>query len=87
LSNLKFALAVEPANQALQAYNQHCSALRQAGRPTLPSSISTEAAINPFLRSREKAVEQAVKHFAGSACGQSEVEVFAHLRQWKNEFK
>ena len=87
LSNLKFALAVEPANQALQAYNQHCSALRQAGRPTLPSTISTEAAINPFLRSREKAVEQAVKHFAGSACGQSEVEVFAHLRQWKNEFK
>jgi len=85
LGNLRFARAVEPANAALTEYEQHCQALRAQGRPTLPSSIGLERAINPFLRSRQAAVRQAVQ--ARAACANDEVAVFAALRQWKNEFK
>ena len=85
LSNLRFARAVEPGNQALAAYEQQCERLREEGRPTLPSRIDTERAVNPFLRSREASVTQAVRAQAASAT--DEVAVFAALRQWKNEFR
>ena len=85
LSNLRFARAVEPGNQALAAYEQQCERLREEGRPTLPSRIDTERAVNPFLRSREASVTQAVRAHAASAT--DEVAVFAALRQWKNEFR
>ena len=86
LSNLRFARAVEPGNTALAQYQQHCQALREAGTPTLPTTIGTERAINPFLRSRERAVTQAVRAYAALATD-DEVAVFAALRQWKNEFR
>ena len=85
LGNLRFARAVEPGNQALADYEQHCQRLRAGGQPTLPSSIGTERAINPFLRSREPAVTQAVQARTPSATG--DVAVFAALREWKNEFR
>ena len=85
LSNLRFARAVEPGNRALAAYEQQCERLREEGRPTLPSRIDTERAVNPFLRSREASVTQAVRAQAASAT--DEVAVFAALRQWKNEFR
>ena len=86
LSNLRFARAVEPGNTALAQYQQHCQALREAGTPTLPTTIGTERAINPFLRSRERAVTQAVRTHAALATD-DDVAVFAALRQWKNEFR
>ena len=85
LSNLRFACAVEPGNRVLADYLRHCQQLREAGQPTLPSSIGTERAINPFLRSREPAVTQAVRTHAPSA--NDEVAVFAALREWKNTFR
>ena len=85
LGNLRFARAVEPGNQALADYEQQCQRLRAGGQPTLPSSVGTERAINPFLRSREPAVIQSVRLHAPQAT--DEVAVFAALRQWKNEFK
>ena len=85
LSNLKFALAVEPANTELQQYARHCQQLRAQGLPTLPSSIALERNINPFLRSRMPAVmacasahDAAMSHQAGT---------FATLRQWKNDYR
>lgn len=85
LSNLRFARAVEPDNRALVDYQSHCQQLREAGQPTLPSSIGIERAINPFLRSREPAVTEAVRAHAPPAT--DDVAVFAALRQWKNEFR
>ena len=85
LSNLRFARAVEPGNQALADYLQRCEQLRAQGQPTLPSSIGTERAINPFLRSREPEVVQSVRAQAASAT--DEVAVFAALREWKNNFR
>jgi hydroxyacylglutathione hydrolase len=85
LSNLAFAAAVEPGNADLQRYRLECEALRQAGRPTLPALLARERRINPFLRSREPAVIDAVRQRQPAAL--HEVDVFAALRQWKNEFK
>jgi len=86
LSNLRFALAVEPGNLQLVHYNERCEELRAQGLPTLPSSIELEKQVNPFLRTRVPAVVQAARgHDAATAPDQ--VSVFATLRQWKNGFK
>lgn len=85
LSNLKFACAVEPGNKALTAYRETAQALRAKQQATLPSTILLERQINPFLRSRESAVIQAVQGFDAGAS--DEVSTFAALRQWKNEFR
>ncbi|MDR2030953.1 MAG: hydroxyacylglutathione hydrolase, partial [Azoarcus sp.] len=60
LANLAFARAAEPANAERDRYAAHCEALRARGRPTLPSTIATERAINPFLRTGEESVIAAV---------------------------
>jgi hydroxyacylglutathione hydrolase len=85
LSNLKFACAVEPDNAALQAYLQRAQTLRAKHQSTLPSSLSQELQINPFLRSRQATVVQAVRTFDATAS--DEVAIFAALRQWKNQFR
>lgn len=85
LSNLRFALAVEPANTALQAYQRHCRALREQGQPTLPSTVERERAINPFLRVREPQVAQAIHQQEPGAS--DPVSLFAALRRWKDGFR
>ena len=84
LSNLKFALAVDPDNSHLSTYAQNCAVLRQQNQPTLPGTLSTERAINPFLRSRSSAVSKAVRLRDHHAV--DDITTFAALRQWKNEF-
>lgn len=85
LSNLAFALAVEPNNPDLRQHMAACQALRQSGQPTLPSLMALERRINPFLRSRQASVADAVRRRQPDA--HDDVAVFAALRQWKNEFK
>jgi hydroxyacylglutathione hydrolase len=84
LSNLRFAAAVEPGNAARADYHLRCSALRDAGRPTLPSSIGLELQINPFLRCTAPEVVAAAQ--ARGATADDEVSVFAALREWKNNY-
>lgn len=85
LSNLRFARAVEPANEALKAYETRCIAARAAGMPTLPSTLAQELHINPFLRTRQAAVRSAALQLDGSAS--NDAAVFATIRHWKNQFK
>ena len=85
LGNLKFALAVEPGNNALVAYQAHCARLRDAGQPTLPTSIDQELSINPFLRTRQASVISAARCFEPAA--RDDISVFTAIRQWKNQFK
>ncbi len=87
LANLRFAQAVEPDNLELTQYKAHCEALRANGMPTLPSRLSTERKINPFLRSREATVLHAVQAHAGLRAQSADVAVFTALRQWKNDFR
>ena len=84
LSNLRFARTVEPHNAALAEYETRCKALRAEGAWTLPSTIATERAVNPFLRAREpEVVASALAHGASSPAA---TDIFAALREWKNTF-
>ncbi len=64
LANLRFARALEPEHPGLADHQRWCERQRQAGRPTLPSRIGLERALNPFLRSREPALRQALQRLA-----------------------
>lgn len=85
LSNLKFAAAVEPANQTLADYTEQSKMRRREQRPTLPSTLAMECQINPFLRTHQSTVVLAAQAFDHSATDQ--VSIFAALRQWKNKFQ
>ena len=87
LANLRFAHAVEPGNADLTHYTARCESLRAQGQPTLPSQLATERRINPFLRSREATVLRAVREHAELSANAGEADVFAALRQWKNDFR
>lgn len=85
LSNLKFALAVDGANADLMAYVAECQAKRAANIPTIPSRIGIEKKINPFLRSHTASITASVQQFDPAA--KSSNDIFAALRQWKNNFR
>ncbi len=85
LANLRFALAAEPANMALQERAEKEQQKRDQGIPTLPSNIGLELATNPFLRCENQELRERV-------AGQSQLSLdnatstFAALRQWKDNF-
>lgn len=79
LANLRFALEVEPENQALVEYQRHASTLRSDGVPTLPSQIGLERSVNPFLRCNELLLQQRWSQ-------PDALSLFTFLRQWKNRF-
>lgn len=86
LSNLAFALAVEPDSAALGAEVARVRALRSAGQPSLPSSIGHELRVNPFLRAADPAVVAAASRHAGRRLA-SPQDVFTTLRRWKDGFR
>ncbi|CCF67957.1 hydroxyacylglutathione hydrolase [Xanthomonas citri] len=86
LANAAFALHVDPTNAALQRRQQEAQAMRHAARPTLPISLKSELATNPFLRTSRPEIRAAVAPRAAGALS-SEVDIFAELRRWKDEFR
>lgn len=52
LSNARFAVTVEPNNQALLDYIEKAKKLREQGIPTVPTTVAAEKAANPFMRAR-----------------------------------
>jgi hydroxyacylglutathione hydrolase len=85
LANIRFALAVEPDNTALQQRAARCSTLRADNVPTLPSTIGEELATNPFLRTGVAAVRACAA--AQDAAANSPETAFAVLRAWKDRFR
>lgn len=84
LSNIRFALAVEPGNAALHERAGHERATRERDAPTLPSRIGLEKATNPFLRCTAPEVVAAARRHDPAAA--ERVAVFAAIREWKNRF-
>lgn len=78
-SNGRFALTIEPQNQALLRRVAEVDRLRAEGRPTVPSVLAEERAANPFLRADEPGVRAVVG-------GDTDVQVFAALRRRKDAF-
>jgi len=85
LANIGFAKAVEPGNRALAEREARDRKLRDAGKPTLPSTLRDEKATNPFLRCREPAVVESANKYLGARIADP-VRVFAAIRDWKNRF-
>lgn len=86
LANLAFAAAVEPHNPALAAAVARARERLAAGRPSLPTTIAEERAVNPFLRVARAEVRAAAEGQVGHALP-DEVAVFAALRGWKDHFQ
>jgi len=86
LSNMHWASEVEPSNKELQNWQKYAIAQRNQGIPTLPSTIGQELACNPFLRTHHPDVAQAAATWSQRAL-HTPVEVFAALREWKNNFR
>jgi len=86
LSNLDFALAVEPENPALQSRIQQTRQLRQGHKATVPSQLRIEKLTNPFLRCHIPAVIAAVEQYSGHTVSPG-VETFAALRHWKDHWQ
>lgn len=86
LANAAFAAVVEPDNPALRRRTEQAHAMRDAARPTLPSTLASELACNPFLRCDQPAVQAAVALRLGRA-PRDALETFAELRRWKDGFR
>lgn len=83
LSNLEFALAVEPLNTDLIERLAYVRNLHAAKEITLPSNILLEKRTNPFLRCQENGVKNFVAQHANCRI-ESTIDVFASLRLIKN---
>jgi hydroxyacylglutathione hydrolase len=79
LANARFALSVDPRNEALRRRAEAVEALRAKGRLTLPTELRLEKATNPFLRVTEPDIQANL-----GLSGADPAEVFAALRERKN---
>jgi hydroxyacylglutathione hydrolase len=84
LENIGFARWVEPDNPALAERAAEAERLRAAGKPTLPATLASERAVNPFLRVDHPTVIAAAEAAAGHPL-KGPTEVFTALRRWKDE--
>lgn len=80
LANGRFALTVEPENEALKMRMAHVTALRAENKPTLPTTLAEEKATNPFLRTQSSAIRARLGLERAPDWA-----VFARLRELKNK--
>lgn len=81
-SNAKFALTIDPDNQALVERALEVEQLRAAGKPTLPTDMGREKATNPFLRADDGFIRERL-----GMENASDAEVFAEIRKRKDNFR
>ncbi|MEO6264360.1 MAG: hydroxyacylglutathione hydrolase [Luteimonas sp.] len=86
LANAAFARVVDPDNPALRRRTEDATAMRDAGQPSLPSTLADEIAANPFLRVDAAAIRASVAARLGHQ-PQDRIETFAELRRWKDGFR
>jgi hydroxyacylglutathione hydrolase len=79
LSNLKFAIAVDPDNRDLQARWSEVQTMRRQNQATIPTILGLEKRTNPFLRWDTPPIQQAMHQH-------DPVTTFAALRKKKDTF-
>ncbi|ROR99985.1 hydroxyacylglutathione hydrolase [Sinobacterium caligoides] len=85
LSNLRFALTLEPNNDILKQRLTETEELRRQELSTLPSTIGEELASNPFLRCHIREITKAA-NLPNDAKIADSVATFAAIRELKNHF-
>ena len=86
LSNIRFALAVEPNNVNLISWSERAKELRDKNLPTLPTTIGQELQVNPFMRCDQVDVIESAKHQSKQSSLPSDAHVLAVVRAWKDQF-
>lgn len=79
--NARFALTVEPGNQALVDRVRQVDRLRQDDLPTIPTTVQLEKDTNPFLRPDSENLRSTLAMQSSSV-----VDVFAETRRRKDKF-
>ncbi|MGH6735175.1 MAG: hydroxyacylglutathione hydrolase [Methyloceanibacter sp.] len=80
-ANCRFALTVEPENEALQARAAEAADNTAKGSPSLPTTIGRELATNPFLRPQSPAIQKRL-----GMEGRALEEIFGEIRKRKDRF-
>ena len=81
LANARFALTVDPGNEALKERAARVAAMRDKGEATVPSTLGEEKATNPFLRWDDPAIRRGL-----GMAGASDAEVLGEVRARKDRF-
>jgi hydroxyacylglutathione hydrolase len=83
VSNLTFALVVEPDNPVIKVRIKEACAQRERGLPTVPSTLAIEKHTNPFLRCDLPSIQAAAEQYSGRRLRPG-AEVLATIRAWKD---
>ncbi|MDO6824483.1 hydroxyacylglutathione hydrolase [Marinobacter sp. 1_MG-2023] len=88
LANLRFARSWLPDDHELEAFEQQCKELREAGKPTVPSILENEKRLNPFLRWDDPVVVGAANRYCTDQGlpADSDTAIFAAIRHGKDNF-
>jgi hydroxyacylglutathione hydrolase len=81
-SNARFALSLDPDDEALLARAGEVRQLRAAGAPTVPSTIGEERRTNPFLRAADPRLRARLGLERAT-----EAEAFAEIRRRKDAYR
>ena len=79
LSNVKFALSIDPQNQDLIKLSEWVKQQDKDHRPTIPTTLSEQLVSNPFLRCDSD-------YFMNFYKSQNPAEIFAKMRLAKDNF-
>lgn len=79
ISNLKFALSIEPNNDAISKRLKSAEESLRNMKPTVPSTIKDELSFNPFLRTHVETIKEVTQQTEPAA-------VIKQLREMKNNF-
>ncbi|KAJ8755262.1 hypothetical protein K2173_019060 [Erythroxylum novogranatense] len=82
LSNSKFAVSIEPNNEALRSYAAQVAHLQSKNFPTIPTTLKLEKACNPFLRTSSEEIRKSL----GISATADDAEALGIIRQAKDNF-
>jgi hydroxyacylglutathione hydrolase len=84
VDNLKFAAFIEPENKQVKSRYENAVRRVSRGETTLPSTITQERLTNPFLRTSDEHLRQAVSVIAGQEV-ERDLELFTLIRTLKDQ--
>ena len=85
LDNICFAKVVDPKNPSLIKLESTAKKLRHQNIPTIPTTLSLEKVVNPFLRCDQQEIINSTQNYAMKLLSDP-LDVFTVLREWKNLF-
>ncbi|MEZ5465706.1 MAG: hydroxyacylglutathione hydrolase [Lysobacteraceae bacterium] len=85
-ANGRFAINVDPGNPALVQRIADVAACRAKNQPSLPVTLASERACNPFLRCDQPSVQRSIAAATGSMPA-DRLDSFARLRRMKDAFR